>query len=151
MVDSHRLLPEERLNLSRDQWDMMQAHVDACSPREACGLLAGLGNRVHEVLLIANELRSPEMFRMDPAEQIRAFGHLDESGLDLLGIFHSHPAAPSANPPASEEPSATDLAEAVYNVVQLIWSRPGGQWGARAFRYESDHFSEVTLQISDGK
>jgi proteasome lid subunit RPN8/RPN11 len=141
----------EQLNLGRDQWHTMRAHVEACSPLEACGLLAGHGDRVHEVLLIANELRSPTRFRMDPREQIRAFNHMDEAGMELLGIFHSHPGLPGAGVPGKQEPSATDRAEAVYNVVQLIWSWARGQWRVRAFRLQDGQISEVVMHISDGK
>ena len=37
-------------------------------------------------------------------------------GSMLIGIFHSHPAGP-------ETASVTDIAEAAYEVVSVIWSR----------------------------
>ncbi len=118
----------------------MQAHVEREAPLEACGLLAGKGERVEKVLLVANQARSAVRFRMDPREQLQAFNWMDAHQLDLLGIFHSHPAGP-------ETPSATDMAEAAYPVVHVIWSRSGGIWQARGFWIEGQCLSRVDLEV----
>jgi proteasome lid subunit RPN8/RPN11 len=141
----------QQLNLDRSHWDAMRTHVESCAPFEACGLLAGQGDRVREVVFIANQLQSPTAFRMAPAEQVRAFRRMDDEGMELVGIFHSHPAPPGTFPAVNEEPSATDMAEAAYDVVQIIWSRPRGQWQARGFRIEDRTFSEVTLLVADAQ
>lgn len=141
----------KELHLRPDHWDRMQAHVEACLPLEACGLLAGKGSHVDEVLSITNQARSPTQFRMDPAEQIEAFEHMDAKGMDLVAIYHSHPAEPGMVPAANPEPSATDIAEAAYPVVYIVWSRPTGQWLARGFWIEGGRLSEVELHIEDGR
>lgn len=126
----------------------MRAHAESCAPLEACGLLAGKEGRVSRVFLIKNQAQSPDRFRMDPAEQLRAFDQIEADGLDLLGIFHSHPAGP-------ETLSATDIAEAAYEVVQIIWSRAdikgGATWHALAFLIENDRSQQVELQITDSE
>ncbi len=122
----------------------MRAYVEACLPAEACGLLAGLDGVVHEILPITNEAHSAVRFRMAPAEQVKAFNRIENSGLELIGIFHSHPAGP-------EDPSPTDLAEASYEVTQIIWSRTGEIWSVRGFSIRNGSASEVKLYVSDGK
>jgi proteasome lid subunit RPN8/RPN11 len=77
---------------------------------------------------------------MDPYEQLHAFNWIDSNGLDLLGIFHSHPAGP-------ETASPTDIAEAAYEVIHLIWSRNQDRWQARGFWIENGHVTDVPLQI----
>jgi proteasome lid subunit RPN8/RPN11 len=77
---------------------------------------------------------------MEPYEQLQAFDWIESNGLDLLGIFHSHPTGP-------ETVSATDVEEAAYEVVHLIWSRNQGQWQARGFWIENSSATEVALQI----
>ncbi len=129
----------------------MQVHVDSCAPLEACGLLAGHGNFVEQAIRIGNMAQSPTAFRMDPKEQIRAFEDMEAAGLELVGIYHSHPQVPEAMPPVREEPSPTDVAEAAYPVVQIIWSRPTGKWQARGFWIESGRLSEVELHLADGQ
>jgi proteasome lid subunit RPN8/RPN11 len=99
--------------------------------------------------LIANELQSPTAFRMAPAEQVRAFRRMEDAGMGLVGIFHSHPAPPGTFPAVSEGPSATDVAEAAYDTVHVIWTRPKGQWQARGFWIEDKTVREVILRIAD--
>jgi proteasome lid subunit RPN8/RPN11 len=118
----------------------MLQHVDSETPLEACGLLAGTDNRVEKVIVIRNEAQSPVRFVMDPYEQLNAFDWIEANGLDLLGIFHSHPAGP-------ETASPTDIAEAAYEVVHVIWSRIEDHWQARGFCIENREASEVILRI----
>ncbi len=132
---------KQQLILSQDHWHEMMVHVDQQVPLEACGLLAGKNDRVEKVLLVRNQAQSPARFVMDPYEQLRAFDWIDSNGLDLLGIFHSHPAGP-------ETASTTDIAEAAYEVVHLIWSRPQNRWQVRGFWIERGRVREVTLQIT---
>ena len=130
-----------QLVLKQEHLDIMRAHVESHAPLEACGMLAGKNNSVEKVLLIANQAQSSVRFRMDPAEQLEAFNWMESNGLDLLAIFHSHPAGP-------ETVSVTDIAEAAYPVVQVIWSRPKGVWQARGFWIQDEQVSEVQLQIT---
>ena len=118
----------------------MIAHVDAHLPMEACGLLAGRGSSVESVLVVKNQAQSPVRFVMDPIEQLNAFEWIDSQGLDLIGIFHSHPTGP-------ETVSPTDIAESAYDVVQVILARVNETWHPRGFWIENGSFSEVTLQI----
>lgn len=129
-----------KLTISRKHWQEMVHYVDSHVPLEACGLLAGTNYRVEKVIRVRNQAQSPVRFVMEPYEQLKAFDWLESNGLDLLGIFHSHPLGP-------ETASATDIAEAAYEVVHIIWSRIGNRWQARGFWIENGEPSEVTLQI----
>src|SRR5258708_19782823 len=80
-----------QIALKPEHWEKMLVHVQAHAPLEACGLLAGRKSFVEDVLLIENEARSPNRFRMDPKQQLKAFHWMPSNGLQLLGIFHSHP------------------------------------------------------------
>lgn len=131
---------KQQLTLSKQHWHEMLAHVAEQVPLEACGLLAGKDDRVGKVILVRNQAQSPVRFVMDPYEQIRAFEWIETNGLDLLGIFHSHPAGP-------ETVSATDIADAAYEVIQLIWSRNEGRWQVRGFWIENGQAMEVSLKI----
>jgi [CysO sulfur-carrier protein]-S-L-cysteine hydrolase len=131
-----------QLLLTQDQCDKMLQHVTAHVPLEACGLLAGKNGRVKNVLPIRNQAQSAVRFMMDPYEQLQAFEWIDSHGLELMGIFHSHPAGP-------ETVSATDIKEAAYEVVHLIWSRAkgDGNWKMRGFWIEAGQAQEVDLFI----
>lgn len=117
------------------------------------GLPAEVGKPAAAVLAlpVENALHSPVRFRMEPADQLKAFYALEEQGLELLAVFHSHPRGP-------EQPSATDLAEFAYpGVLSLIlfpFAAQGEQsgWRVRGYAIHGTYsaqsgFSEVPVVI----
>lgn len=132
-----------QLALSKTQWAEMRIYVARQIPIEACGLLAGKNDRVEKVLPVWNQAQSPVRYVMDPYEQLKAFNWIESHDLDLLGIFHSHPTGP-------ETASVTDIAEAAYEVVYLIWSLSGGIWKARGFHIKYGQALDVPLVIHEG-
>jgi [CysO sulfur-carrier protein]-S-L-cysteine hydrolase len=128
------------LNLTREQYDSMLQYVAEHVPFEACGLLAGKDGRVEKVLPVRNQAQSPVRFVMDPYEQLQAFEWIESQELQLIGIFHSHPAGP-------DTVSATDIEEAAYEVVHLIWSCSDGTWKLRGFWIAEGQAQEVDLSI----
>ena len=131
-----------QLCISKKQWQEMLDHVIHHVPLEACGLLAGKNDWVEEVIFVRNQAQSPERFVMDPYEQLKAFNWIESHGLDLLGIFHSHPTGP-------ETASPTDIAEAAYEAVYLIWSLSQEIWKLRGFWIENGRAVEVSILIRE--
>jgi len=131
---------KRQLIISKKHWQDMLEYVQQHVPLESCGLLAGKNDRVEKVIFVRNQAQSPARFVMDPYEQLQAFDWMESHGLDLVGIFHSHPAGPEAA-------SVTDIEEAAYEVVHLIWSGNQSGWIARGFWIEKGSASEVPLQI----
>lgn len=119
-------------------WRQMRRHVARRAPLEACGLLAGHGSRVDLVLGTRNAERSPFSFRISPAEQLRVFNAIERLGLDLVGIYHSHPNGP-------EMPSPSDIRQAFYNVCHLVWWRKAGEWQVGAWWIESGQVTAVQI------
>lgn len=131
-----------QLVIKQAQWQEMLQHVEQHAPLEACGLLAGKSDQVEKVLFVRNQAQSPVRFVMDPYEQLAAFEWIESQGLDLVGIFHSHPNGP-------ETASRTDIAEAAYEAVSVIWSRANGQWSARGFWLGDGQAINIPLVLSD--
>ena len=129
------------LILTKEQLEEMIAHVGSLAPLEACGLLAGTGMRVEKVLTVTNEARSEVKYAMNPIEQLHALERIESKGLELLGIFHSHPAGP-------ETPSREDIARAYYSVTYVILSQTKNSWRARGFWIENETFEEVELKLA---
>ena len=90
--------------------------------------------------MVTNQAQSPLRYVMDPIEQLNAFEWIDSNGLELIGIFHSHPTGP-------ETVSPTDIAQAAYAVVHVILARVENSWRARGFWIEDGRYGEVDLQI----
>jgi proteasome lid subunit RPN8/RPN11 len=118
----------------------MFSWIKTCLPEEACGILGGCGEEVRLAIPVENELHSPNQFRMQPEAQLKAFLHLEEQGLDLLAIWHSHPSGPSGLSPS-------DLVQAYYpEAALLVWSPAGAsEWQLRGFFITQGKGEEILL------
>ncbi len=132
----------DTLRLPPELVEMMTRHASACLPEEACGLLGGRNGTARLVIRVENALHSARAYRMDAVQQWMAFRALDEQGLDLLAIFHSHPQGPA-------EPSPTDVEQFAYPGVATLILSPagGGDWQARAFRLDGGNIVEMELRV----
>jgi proteasome lid subunit RPN8/RPN11 len=130
------------LSLNRAHMFAMQRHINFEAPLEGCGLLGGKNQMVELVLPVKNAAESQVRFKMDPRAQLRAMQQIEAEGLEIVAIFHSHPKGPSV-------PSSTDIAEAIYPVVNIIWSKVGRRWQARGFWIEDGQAVEVPLSVQE--
>ena len=105
------------LHIPRHLLDDMVDHCRSEVPHEACGLLAGRDGRVERLYRMTNVERSPVLYRMDPKEQLQVFREMDDDGLELVGIYHSHTRSP-AYPSKTDEDWAY-YPEAAYVIVSL--------------------------------
>ena len=130
------------LNIKKEHYDAMIAHLQAAYPLEGCGLLAGNGRFSTQIYCIDNILRSPVAYEMDPHQQISAMLEFEEWGESMLAIFHSHPTGPQI-------PSETDIRQAYYpEAIYLIVSFENKNAPVtRAFQIVDQQVSEVAWQI----
>jgi len=132
----------ETLNIPRDVYDAMLRQLQDAYPLEACGILAGLEGQVRRLYAVENRLQSPVAYEMEPSRQLQAMLALEDAGLQMLAIYHSHPAGP-------QTPSPTDVAQAYYpGVAHVIVSlaqrrRPT----SRAFTLDDGRVHEIVLKI----
>jgi proteasome lid subunit RPN8/RPN11 len=76
-------------------------------PNESCGLIAAQDGVPTKVFAMTNADASPVTYRLDGLEQLHVFDQMDEEGLDLWAIFHSHTHSEAY-------PSETDIRLAFY-------------------------------------
>jgi proteasome lid subunit RPN8/RPN11 len=111
-------------------------------PHEACGLLLGRHERertevveVYEARNLDTE-RAADRYELDPADHLAAEESARRLGLDVVGIWHSHPDHPA-------RPSDTDLVHAwegwSYAIVAVDAK---GAYELRAWRLERRRFVE---------
>ena len=123
--------------------DEIVAHARAGLPNEACGILAGSGDRVERFYPAEPDEPSPFYYRIESRDQIRIMNAIDDEGLDLVGIYHSHPFTRAY-------PSATDLAQAWEGLVYVIVSlRDFLQPMVKAFTVADGAVSEQPIEIVD--
>ena len=111
-------------------------------PNESCALLLGNYNNENEIkvidsLAMRNSDESPRSFRIESQELINGYLTAEKMNLNVVGIFHSHPAPPM--------PSSTDKIFMEINpVVWLIYSTLINQ--SRAYIFEQK-IREVQLKV----
>lgn len=111
-------------------------------PNEACGLLAGRDGEPVRFFAMRNLDASPVSYRLDPKEQLHVFDAMDDEGLDLLGIFHTHTHSEAY-------PSETDTKLAFYpDAYYLVMSLSDREHPVlRAFRILEGEITEEELKI----
>ena len=130
-----------RLLVPIHHWQTMLDHILACMPEEACGIVAGGDGIVVQVRPIENAAHSPSRFRMEPRAQVEGLLDLEAQGLELLGIYHSHPSGPPV-------PSGTDIAESSYpEAIALIWCSDRDGWQMRGFDLSGATPVEIEIGI----
>lgn len=149
MIKAEPLPPPTIFRMTRPMWDEMRQDAARRAPEEACGLIAGRrrGDCLEAEWLISttNLLHSATRYRIDPQEQLAAFDRMDEQGLELVGIYHSHPNGP-------EELSPTDLAEAYYpETAYLVWSGQSGEWRCTAYSVQGKQVTPIRIQLVEAQ
>ncbi|WP_157369807.1 M67 family metallopeptidase [Zavarzinella formosa] len=73
------------------------AHAAQEHPLECCGLLAGIVTpgacEVTVRIPLTNHLKREDEFESDPAEMLAAHRRMRREGLEMLAVYHSHPAS----------------------------------------------------------
>jgi proteasome lid subunit RPN8/RPN11 len=69
----------------------MVEHAKRENPQECCGLLGGKDQTVQKVFETQNVARSPNLFSMDPKEELMVFEEMDNQSMEIIAIYHSHP------------------------------------------------------------
>ncbi|HEX2472010.1 MAG TPA: M67 family metallopeptidase [Nitrososphaera sp.] len=108
-------------------------------PNESCAFLLGDNDRIVQILPMRNIDESPVTFSIEPAELLHAYNLAESKGMQVIAIFHSHPAKPS--------PSSTDIKYMEINpVIWLIYSTTESQ--LKAFVYDDDDIvKEIAIAI----
>jgi [CysO sulfur-carrier protein]-S-L-cysteine hydrolase len=122
--------------------DEVIAHARAGLPNEACGILAGRDGHVERFFPAEADEPSPYYYRISSADQIRIMNAIEDAGLDMVGIYHSHVSSPAY-------PSRTDTEQAFWpDAVYVIASLAGGGAELRGYRIADMEITEEPLEIA---
>ena len=101
---------------------LINKHLEEVFPNEGCGFFFGNGKQsrlITEVMIVKNAKKGDQRrrFEIEPFDFVNAERYALENGLDLLGVFHSHPNHPAI-------PSEHDRKQALpyfsYLIVSII-------------------------------
>lgn len=134
--------------------DAVRADLERAYPHEGCGLLVGRVESAAQVLDRAPadnrrlaEWAAARRYLIDPDEFLRLSREAAERGLEIVGVYHSHPDAAAV-------PSAYDREHAwPWYCYLIVGIRRGFAREARAWRLRDDRsgFDEHPLEIvNDG-
>jgi proteasome lid subunit RPN8/RPN11 len=119
-----------------------QAGTEA--PIEACGILAGSNGKARKLYAMTNADKSRTHFMMEPKEQFEVVKDIRSNGLEMLAIYHSHPATPAR--PSQEDIRLSFTPGVTYVIVSLQDSN-----GAvvKGFNIEDGNVTEVPVEITE--
>ncbi|MFN8420390.1 MAG: M67 family metallopeptidase [Anaerolineae bacterium] len=130
------------ITLSHSLLSQLRNHAREDYPREACGVIGGVGTVAQIALPIPNVDADPLVrYTMDGRSLVEAIFRLRKMGLDVIAFYHSHPNEAAI-------PSATDIAEATWlDAAYVIVGREGSE--VRAWRIVGGGASEVEVRVED--
>ena len=129
------------MKIARDLYDEIVAHAREEAPNECVGMVGSSDGHVAAVYRAENAEASPLRFRIDPEEQLQLHNKIEDEGLELGAIYHSH----TRSDPV---PSQTDInlafyPEALYIIVGLAGEEPD----VRAFTIVDGEVTQTELEV----
>ena len=129
------------MKLTPQMVEQIIAQARAEAPNEACGYVAGCGEQAELLIPMRNVDASAEHYSFDPKEQFAAVRQARAAGLDLIAVYHSHPATPPRM--SQEDIRLANDSSVVYLIYSLAEQR------LRGFRVSRDKVvSETNVEVT---
>jgi [CysO sulfur-carrier protein]-S-L-cysteine hydrolase len=130
------------MKIARRLYDEMIAHAREEAPNECCGMVGSSDGHALEVYRATNAEASPLRFRIDPEEQLELHNKIEDAGLDLGAIYHSHTRT-------APKPSQTDInfAKLWPGVLWIIVGLEGDEPEVQTWRIENGRVSDAELVV----
>lgn len=126
--------------ITRNEFEAIKKHAEEEHPKECCGLLIGKVDKDTEVKMIrrsSNISDSPLRYCINPYDYLDAQREARELGLDIIGVYHSHP----DHPP---NPSEHDRSLAWDGLIYLIL----GKGEAKCWLFKDGKFHHLDLFVN---
>ena len=130
------------MRITRELFEEMVKHAREESPNECCGMVGSNDGQAVAVYRAVNAEASPLRFRIDPEEQLELHNRIEDAGLELGAIYHSHTRT-------EPRPSQTDINFAkmwpgvLWIIVGLVGERPD----VRTWRIDDGRVSDAELVV----
>lgn len=144
------------LKINQDDYKAIRQHGEETYPHECCGVLLGRSgddSRAVEQTVRCGNTRSDSphnRYHIAPQELVRIQRQARETGLEIVGFYHSHPDHPA-------QWSRTDLAEAhwigcsyVITSVEKGAAKITNSFHLAGTDEESKHFELEPVKVEDG-
>jgi proteasome lid subunit RPN8/RPN11 len=135
------------MRIARSLLDQMVAQARDEAPDECCGIVGSRDGRAVTLFKARNARASPLAYEIDGSDLQRIYEALDERGLEVGIIYHSHTRS-------DPRPSQTDinlaspfLPDAVYVIVGV---KDAERDDVRAWHIRDGQVTEAALEIDEG-
>lgn len=129
------------MRIAPELYAQMIEQARAEAPNECCGMIGSRNGEAVRVYPTPNAAASPLRYEIDGVEQLRVYNEIEDAGLELGAIYHSHTRT-------EPYPSQTDINLAFYpDSLYLIIGLAGPEPVLRAFNIRDGHVSEADLQV----
>ena len=121
----------------------LRAEAQRAPQHSCCGLLAGRDGVITRAYPARNVASDPATeYEIAPAELFQLMREIRSAGLQLLGIYHSHPHG-------ANEPSRTDVQRAYYPDAAyfIISPLPETEQPVRAFSIRDGSVAELQISV----
>ncbi len=134
------------LEIPEDLLTRLIEHARQEYPLESCGILAGKNGKITKLYPMENTQKSSSCYLVAPEEQLRIFQEIEEEGLELSAIYHSHPHSPAF-------PSQRDLDSAFYpdSLILIISLMEDKVPQIRAFQIAEGKIEKKTVKVNQNK
>lgn len=132
------------LEIPEDLLSRVIEHARQEYPLESCGILAGKNGKITKVYSMENTEKSSSSYLMAPEEQLKVFREVEEEGLELSAIYHSHPHSPAF-------PSQRDVDHAFYpdSLILIISLMDPKVPQVGAFQIEDGQIEQKRLKVTN--
>jgi proteasome lid subunit RPN8/RPN11 len=130
------------IRIKKEIVEEMVAQASEKPELECCGLLAGRNGVITRIFPASNSLASATAYEIAPKELFQNIREIRGAGLELMGIYHSHPNC-------DNKPSPRDIEQAYYpEVIYFILSpRDDTPNPVRAFAIQNGNTVELDIQV----
>jgi [CysO sulfur-carrier protein]-S-L-cysteine hydrolase len=129
------------MRIPREIYEEIVAHARSEAPNECCGMVASRDGEAVKVYRATNAAASPLRYEIDGAEQYRIQMQIEDCGLDLGAIYHSHTRT-------EPYPSQTDINLAFYpDALYLIVGLASEEPEVRAFTIREGQVGGAQLEL----
>ncbi len=129
------------VRIRREILAAMREEVSKAPAQECCGVLAGRDGIITAIFPAANALQSATAYEIAPQELFRVMKEIRTANLQLMGIYHSHPAG-------ENRPSRSDVERAFYPETPyfILSPLPDASQPVRAFLIRDGGFTELKIE-----
>jgi proteasome lid subunit RPN8/RPN11 len=127
--------------MPRALYEEMVAHAVAEAPNECCGMIASRDGEAVAIHRMTNAAASPLKYVMEPQEQYRVQTAIEDAGLELGAIYHSH--TRSAPYPSQTDINLAFYPDSLYIIVGVAAADPE----VRAYTIRDGEVRETRLDV----